>query len=230
MRLLGMIGGMSAESTVPYYRQINAHVAARLGGLHSAPLLIYSVDFAEVAQLQAQDRWDDAGQLLAACARALCGAGAQGLILCTNTMHKVAPAIEAAVDVPFLHIADVVAQAIRASGLREVGLLGTRFTMEQAFYRERLQQHGVAVRVPGEADRELVHRVIFEELCKGRIEASSRHAFREVIARLADQGAEAVVLGCTEIGLLIGPEDSPLPLFDTTALHARAAAEFVLEG
>lgn len=228
MRLLGMIGGMSAESTMPYYRQINAHVAARLGGLHSAPLLLYSVDFAPIAQWQAHDRWDAAGAFLAGCGRALCGAGAQGLILCTNTMHKVAPAIEAAVDVPFLHIADVVAQAIRASGLREVGLLGTRFTMEQAFYRERLQQHGVAVRVPGEADRELVHRVIFEELCKGRIEASSRLAFREVIARLAEQGAEAVVLGCTEIGLLIGPEDSPLPLFDTTALHARAAAEFVL--
>ena len=173
MRLLGMIGGMSAESTVPYYRQINAHVAARLGGLHSAPLLLFSVDFAEVARLQSQDRWDEAGQLLAACARALCGAGAQGLILCTNTMHKVAPAIEAAVDVPFLHIADVVARAIRASGLREVGLLGTRFTMEQAFYRERLQQHGVAVRVPGDADRERVHRVIFEELCKGRTDEPS---------------------------------------------------------
>jgi len=228
MKLLGMIGGMSAESTVPYYRQINAHVAARRGGLHSAPLLIYSVDFAAIAQLQAQDRWDDAGAFLAHCGRALCGAGAQGLLLCTNTMHKVAPAIEAAVDVPFLHIVDVTARAIRASGLRDVALLGTRFTMEQTFYRERLQQHGVSVRIPPERDRELVHRVIFEELCKGRIEAVSRQAFREVIARLADAGAEAVVLGCTEIGLLIGAEDSPLPLFDTTALHARAAAEFVL--
>lgn len=228
MKRLGMIGGMSAESTVPYYRQINAHVAARLGGLHSAPLLIYSVDFAPIAEWQAQDRWDDAGMFLANCGRVLCDAGAQALILCTNTMHKVAPTIEAAINVPFLHIADVTAQAIRASGLRRVALLGTRFTMEQAFYRERLQQHGLEIDVPGAADRECVHRVIFEELCKGRIEQSSREAFREVIARLADRGAEAVVLGCTEIGLLIGPEDSPLPLFDTTALHARAAAEFVL--
>lgn len=228
MRILGLIGGMSSESTVPYYQQINAHVARKLGGLHSAPLLLYSVDFAEVARMQAEDRWDDAGQFMADCARSLCAAGAQGLILCTNTMHIVAPAIEAAIDVPFLHIVDVTARGIRADGITEVALLGTRFTMEQPFYRERLQQHGIGVRVPEQADRELVHRVIFEELCRGRIEPASRDAFRAVIERLARQGAQAVVLGCTEIGLLIGAEDSPLPIFDTTALHARAGAEFVL--
>lgn len=228
MKTLGLIGGMSCESTVLYYQQINAHVARQRGGLHSAPLLLYSVDFAEVAQMQTQGRWGDAGRLLADCARSLCAAGAQGVMLCTNTMHIVAPAIETAIDVPFLHIVDVMAAGIRAAGIAQVGLLGTRFTMEQPFYRERLQRQGIGVRVPELADRELVHRVIFEELCKGRVEPASREAFRAVIARLAEQGAQAVILGCTEIGLLISADDSALPIFDTTALHARAGAEFVL--
>jgi aspartate racemase len=228
MRTIGLIGGMSVESTVPYYQQINRHVAEKLGGLHSAPLLLYSVDFAAIAALQAADDWQQAGAVLANCAQALQRAGAEGLVLCTNTMHKVAPEIEAAVDIPFLHIVDITAAAVCAAGIDNVALLGTRFTMEQAFYRERLQSHGLNVMVPDVADRDCVHRVIFEELCCGRIEPASRQAFVDIVERLAQRGAQAVILGCTEIGLLLGPEDSPLPLFDTTALHARAAAEFVL--
>lgn len=228
MQTIGLIGGMSVASTVPYYQQINRHVAERLGGLHSAPLLLYSVDFAAIAALQAADDWGQAGAVLADCARALQRAGARGLVLCTNTMHKVAPAIEAAVDVPFLHIVDITAAAVCAAGIDNVALLGTRFTMEQAFYRERLQRHGLQVIVPEAADRECVHRVIFEELCCGRIESASRQAYVAIVDRLAQRGAQAVILGCTEIGLLLAAQDCPLPLFDTTALHARAAAEFVL--
>lgn len=228
MRTIGLIGGMSVESTVPYYQQINRHVGERLGGLHSAPLLLYSVDFATIAALQAADDWDRAGAVLAGCARTLRDAGAEALVLCTNTMHKVAPAIEAAVDIPFLHIVDITAAAVCDAGIDHVALLGTRFTMEQAFYRERLQSHGLTVMVPDAADRECIHRVIFEELCRGSIEPASRRAYGEIVGRLAQRGAQAVILGCTEIGLLLSRDDSPLPLFDTTALHARAAAEFVL--
>ncbi len=228
MQTIGLIGGMSVESTVPYYQQINRHVAERLGGLHSAPLLLYSVDFAAIAALQAADDWDQAGAVLSGCARALQGAGARALVLCTNTMHKVAPAIEAAVDIPFLHVVDITAAAVCSAGIENVALLGTRFTMEQTFYRERLQRHGLNVLVPEAADRKCVHRVIFEELCCGRFEPAARRAYIDIIARLAQRGAQAVILGCTEIGLLLSRDDSPLPLFDTTALHARAAAEFVL--
>src|SRR3546814_521254 len=229
MLTIGLIGGMSVESTVTYNHQIIRHDVDRLGGLHSAPLLLYSVDFAAIAALQAADDWGQAGAVLAGCARTLRDAGADGLVLCTNTMHKVAPAIEAAVDIPFLHIVDITAAAVCAAGIENVALLGTRFTMEQAFYRERLQSHGLKVMVPDAEDRECVHRVIFEELCRGRIEPASRRKYVEIVERLAQRGAQAVILGCTEIGLLLAREDSPLPLFDTTELHARAAAEFVLE-
>jgi aspartate racemase len=229
MKTIGLIGGMSWESTVSYYRSINQTVRALRGGLHSARIVLVSVDFDEVERLQRAGDWEAAGTLLADCARRLERAGADFIVLCTNTMHKVAPAIEAAVAIPLFHIADPTADAIRASGLRSVGLLGTRFTMEQEFYRARLQQeHGLRVLVPNEEDRALVHRVIYEELCQGRVLDASREAYRAVIRRLADDGAEAVILGCTEIALLVGPDDSPVPLFDTTQLHATKAAEYAL--
>lgn len=228
MKTLGLIGGMSWESTLPYYRLINEQVRARLGGLHSAKLVLYSVDFAEIEQLQQAGDWVTAGARLADAARALAAAGAEALVLCTNTMHKVAPAIAAAVNLPLLHIADPTAAAIRAAGLTRVGLLGTRFTMEQDFYVERLRAHGLEVLLPNAEQREIVHSVIYDELCLGRSEPTSRAAYRAIIADLACRGAEAVILGCTEISLLIGPDDSPLPLFDTTRLHAQAAVDFAL--
>jgi aspartate racemase len=229
MKTIGLIGGMSWESTLPYYRHVNEAIRARLGGLHSARLVLYSVDFHEIELLQRSGDWQRAGELLGEAAAALERAGAEFLVLCTNTMHKVAEAIEQAVCIPLLHIADPTAAAIRAAGLQRVGLLGTRFTMEQPFYRERLEsRHGIQVLVPDEADRQLVHRVIYEELCLGTVRETSRQAYREVIARLVAQGAQAVILGCTEIGLLIGAEDAVVPLFDTTLLHAGAAAEQAL--
>lgn len=228
MKLLGLIGGMSPESTVPYYRLLNRHVGERLGGLHSARLLLYSVDFAEIAALQAQDRWAEAGELLADAARRLRGAGAQAIVLCTNTMHEVAPAIEAAVDIPLLHIADPTAAAIRAAGLERIGLLGTRFTMERDFYRDRLADHGIATLVPDADGRERVHRAIYDELCRGVFAAPTRAAFVRVVQALVERGAQGIVFGCTEIGLLLGPDDCPVPCFDTAALHALAAVEFAL--
>lgn len=229
MKTIGLIGGMSWESTVPYYRLINEGVKQRLGGLHSARLVLYSVDFHDIERLQHADRWDEAGTLLADVGRALQSAGADILVLCTNTMHKVAPAIEAAVDIPLLHIADPTAAAIRQTGLRTAGLLGTRFTMEQDFYRGRLEaRHGLRVLIPDAADRDIVHRVIYEELCLGVTRESSRAAYREIIGRLVAQGAEGIILGCTEIGLLVKPEDAPVPLFDTTALHAASAVAMAL--
>lgn len=228
MKLLGLLGGMSFESTLPYYREINQRMAQRLGGLHSARLLLYSVDFHDIATLQAEARWDEAGAELARCARLLESAGAQGLVLCTNTMHKVAPAIEAAVAIPLLHITDATARAIRAAGLSRVGLLGTRFTMEQDFYRERLAAHGMDTLVPPPLQRDEVHRVIYEELCRGRVEAASREAYRRIMADLVADGAQGLILGCTEIGLLVGADDASVPLFDTTALHAQAAVDFAL--
>lgn len=229
MRTIGLIGGMSWESTIPYYRQINQDVKQRLGGLHSARLVLYSVDFHEIEQLQRSGDWARAGALLADAARSLHAAGAEALVLCTNTMHKVAAAIESAVSIPLLHIADPTAVAIRNAGHRCVGLLGTRFTMEQDFYRDRLRdRHGLRVLVPDESDREVVHRVIYEELCLGRIQSESRSAFLRIIDTLVANGAECIILGCTEIALLIGPEDTTAPLFDTTALHASAAADWAL--
>lgn len=229
MKTIGLIGGMSWESTLPYYRLINEGVKQRLGGLHSARIILYSVDFHDIEVLQRDGRWDEAGTLLAAAARALQAAGAELLVLCTNTMHKVAPAIEAAVTIPLLHIADPTAAAIKQSGIRSVGLLGTRFTMEEDFYRGRLEaQHGLRVLIPDAADRAVVHRVIYEELCLGKTPEESRAAYRAIIGRLVAQGAEGIILGCTEIGLLVKPEDSPVPLFDTTALHAARVVTMAL--
>jgi aspartate racemase len=229
MKTIGLIGGMSWESTVPYYRQINEAVKARLGGLHSARIVLYSVDFHEIEALQRSGDWAAAGRLLGEAARALKAAGADFLVLCTNTMHKVAADIEAASDLPLFHIADPTAAEIRRAGLSTVGLLGTRFTMEQVFYRDRLvERHGLRVLVPGDEDREVVHRIIYEELCLGVIEPASRAAYRRIIEDLVARGAQAVILGCTEISLLVGPDDAEVPLFDTTALHARAAAEEAL--
>ncbi len=228
LKTLGLIGGMSWESTLPYYRQINETVKAALGGLHSARIILYSVDFAEIEQLQASGQWRAAGALLADVAQKLEGAGADALVLCTNTMHKVADAITEAVDIPLLHIADPTALAIQQAGHTTVGLLGTRFTMEQDFYRRRLEQHGLTVLTPAQADRELVHQIIYQELCLGQINHTSRQTYLRVIAELGARGAQAVILGCTEIAMLIQSEDCPLPLFDTTALHARSAAHWAL--
>ena len=225
MKVIGLIGGMSWESTVPYYRQINEVVRERLGGLHSAKIILYSVDFHEIELLQRAGDWDAAGAQMAAAAKSLAAAGAEMLVLCTNTMHQVAPAIEAAVNIPLVHIADPTGEAIQAAGMGTVGLIGTRFTMERDFYKERLrQQHGLTVIVPQAAQREQVHRVIYEELCLGKIEPASRKLYRAVMADLVAQGAQAIILGCTEISLLVGAEDAGVPLFDTTAIHARRAA------
>jgi aspartate racemase len=230
MKTIGLIGGMSWESTIPYYRHINETVRERLGGLHSARLLLYSVDFHDIEQMQRAGEWEAAGAALAVAARALTIAGAELLVLCTNTMHKVAPAIEAAAAVPLLHIVDPTAEAIRAQGFRRVGLLGTRFTMEQDFYRRRLEdRHGLEVCVPDEADRVTLHRIIFEELCLGRILPASRDDYRRIMATLIKDGAQAIILGCTEISLLVSQDDAAVPLVDTTALHARAAALRALE-
>jgi aspartate racemase len=228
MKTIGLIGGMSWESTVPYYRLINEAIKQRLGGLHSARIVLYSVDFHEIEQLQRSGDWETAGRLLAEAAHTLESAGADFLVLCTNTMHKVAPAIEAAVRIPLLHVVDGTAADIRTAGFTRVGLLGTRFTMEQAFYTERLQQHGLQVLIPDQQDREIIHRVIYEELCLGKIVDESREAYRRIMAGLIEQGAQAIILGCTEIALLVRQQDAAVPLFDTTAIHARKAAEMAL--
>ena len=229
LRTIGLIGGMSWESTLPYYRRINQSIRQRLGGLHSARLLLYSVDFHDVERLQQCGDWQAAGALLAHCASTLESAGADFLVLCTNTMHKVAPAIEAAVRIPLLHIADATAAEIKQAGFSTVGLLGTRFTMEEDFYRDRLRQrHGLQVLIPKLHDREIIHRIIYDELCLGRIVDESRSEYLRIMADLVVQGAQAIVLGCTEISLLVGPQDSAVPLFDTTDIHARQAADWAL--
>jgi aspartate racemase len=220
---------MSWESTVPYYQTINRVVGQRLGGLHSARILLYSVDFHEIEQLQHAERWHESGELLAQAGRTLEDSGADFLVLCTNTMHKVAPQIEAAVSIPLLHIADATAERIAGSRYRSVGLLGTRFTMEQDFYRGRLEQHGFKVVVPSEDDRKLVHGVIYEELCRGKILESSRFEYGRIVSDLVSRGAEAVVLGCTEIGMLLRPSDSGVPLFDTAQIHAEESARYALD-
>lgn len=230
MKTIGLLGGMSWESTVPYYRTINRVVGERLGGLHSAEIVLYSVDFHEIEQLQHADRWEQAGERLATAARAVESAGADFLVLCTNTMHRVAPRIEAALSIPFLHIADATGEAVAAAGLSRVGLLGTRFTMEQEFYRGRLERaHGLEVVVPPERDRASIHRIIYEELCRGRILEDSREGYRRVVSDLVARGCEGVVLGCTEVGLLLRPSDAPVPLFDTAEIHASKAALLALD-
>ena len=229
MKTIGLIGGMSWESTVPYYRLINEGVKQRLGGLHSARIILYSADFAEVEHLQRTGDWAAAGALLAQAALNLQAAGAEALVLCTNTMHKVADAIEAAVQIPLLHIADPTAARIRSAGFGKVGLLGTRFTMEQPFYKDRLtHRHGLQVLVPSVADRETIHRIIYEELCLGQVRDASRADYQRVMDELVAQGAQAIILGCTEISLLVKPEDAPVPLFDTTAIHAQSAVAWAL--
>jgi aspartate racemase len=228
MKTIGLIGGMSWESTALYYRQINLAVQQRLGGLHSAKLVLLSVDFHAIEVLQRAGDWAAAGALLADAARSLEAAGADFLLLGTNTMHIVAPAIEAAVHIPLLHIADPTAQAIQQAGLTRIGLLGTRFTMEQSFYVDRLRQQGLEVLLPVQAERDTVHRIIFEELCLGQVVDSSRQAYRHIMAGLVDQGAQAIILGCTEITLLVGAADASVPLFDTTAIHASAAVDRAL--
>ena len=229
MRRIGLLGGMSWESSAEYYRLVNEATRQRLGGLHSADCLLRSVDFAEVEALQRAGDWERAGALLAAEAVALVGAGAELLVLCTNTMHKVAGAITDAVDVPFVHIADTTAQAIRAHGLQTVGLLATAYTMEQDFYVGRLRDaHGLDVLVPEAADRRTVHAVIYDELCVGVVHDASREAYRRVMGDLVARGAQGILLGCTEIDLLVGPEDASVPVFDTTRLHAYRAVELAL--
>jgi len=225
VKTIGLLGGMSWESTVLYYQVVNRTIGERLGGLHSAKVLLASVDFEEVEKLQHAGRWDEAGKLLASDAQRLERGGADFLVICTNTMHKVAPAIQAAITIPLLHIADPTAAAVERAGARVVGLLGTRFTMEQEFYRGRLaRQHGLEVLVPPASDIAIVHNVIYDELCRGRVMEASRAQFRRVIGGLVARGAQGVILGCTEITMLVRKADSPVPLFDTTELHARAAA------
>jgi aspartate racemase len=227
-RTIGLLGGMSWESSILYEELINTEVRRRLGGAHSAELLIRSYDFARIEELQAADEWDRAGALLAADARRLQEAGAELVVLCTNTMHRVADAIEAAIDVPFLHLADATADAVVAAGLDRVALLGTRFTMEQDFYVDRLRARGLSVLVPDRAGRELVHRVIYEELVRGEVRDESRTAYLGVIDDLLGRGADGVIAGCTEIELLVGPDDVECPYFPTTRLHALAAVDAAL--
>jgi aspartate racemase len=228
VKTIGLLGGMSWESSALYYRLLNEAVRERLGGLHSARCVMLSVDFAEIEHLQANGDWETAGRLLAADARALHGAGADLVVLCTNTMHKVADALTAVLDVPLLHIGDVTAAAVLAAGLQRVGLLGTAFTMEQPFLVDRLAAHGLEVLVPEPDDRAEVHRVIYEELCLGVVREESREAYRGVVDRLVARGAEGVVLGCTEIELLIVAGDVDVPVFATTALHVEAAVTAAL--
>ena len=229
-RVIGMLGGMSWESTAEYYRLANELVRDRLGGLHSARLVLASVDFAEIERLQVAGEWDEAGRILAGEAGRLEAAGAELLVLCTNTMHKVADQVQAAVSIPLLHLADTTAAAVHAAGLSTVGLLATGFTMEQAFYRDRLAGHGLRVLIPEAADRAEVHRIIYQELCLGAVLEESRQVYREIIERLVAAGAEGIILGCTEIELLIGAEDSPVPVFPTTRLHVAAAVDASLAG
>jgi aspartate racemase len=229
VKRIGLLGGMSWESSAEYYRLVNELVAQRLGGLHSADCIMRSVDFADVERLQAAGAWDDAARLLAGEAARLETAGAELLVLCTNTMHKVADDVAAAISIPLVHIGDATAAAVRTAGLRRVGLLATGYTMEQDFYVGRLRErHGLDVLVPGEGDRRVVHDVIYDELCRGVIRDESRAQYRRIMGELAERGAEGILLGCTEIDLLVGQQDSPVPVFDTTRIHAERAVELAL--
>ncbi len=230
MRVVGLIGGMSWESSLEYYRLINTLVKNRLGPLHSAKSLMYTVDFAEIEVLQRSGRWDEAADILIDAARRLERGGADCIVLCTNTMHKLADKLQAATHLPLIHIADATAARVRAKGVRKVGLLGTAFTMEEAFYRERLEGFELEVLVLDAPDRALVHRVIYDELCQGKIVPASKAEYVRVTQHLVAQGAEGIILGCTEITLLVGQEDVSVPVFDTTAIHAEAAVEFALGG
>ena len=229
MKTIGLIGGMSWESSLEYYRILNESVKARLGGTHSAKCVMYSLDFDEIETLQREGRWEDATRVMVAAARHVQAGGADFVIICTNTMHKMAAQVAAAIDIPLLHIADATAAAIKDRGLHKVGLLGTKFTMEQDFYRGRLEEmHELEVLIPKAGDREVVHRVIYEELVLGEIRDASREQYQAIIEKLTAAGAQGVILGCTEIGLLIRQQDCRVPLFDTTAIHAEAAVELAL--
>jgi len=229
MKTIGLLGGMSWESTLVYYRAINEGVKARLGGLHSAKIVLHSVDFEPIERLQHAGDWQGTAEILVNAARSVQAAGADFLLICTNTMHKVAPQIEAAIRVPLLHIADATAVRLQSEGVETVGLLGTAFTMEQTFYKDRLsEKYGLRVLVPNDEDRALVHRVIYEELCLGRVNPGSREQYLRIIDELAGEGADAVILGCTEIGLLVRHTDTPVRLLDTTAIHAEVAVERAL--
>ena len=230
MKTIGLLGGMSWESTASYYRALNEGVKAALGGLHSAKLCLYSVDFAEIERLQHAGDWEATAEILGQAARAVEAGGADFLLIATNTMHRVAPEIEASISIPLLHIADATAQRLAADGIRRVGLLGTRFTMEQDFYKGRLTEgFGIEVLVPDAQQRALVHEVIYTELCQGRVSEASRRRYLEIIAALHEQGAEAVILGCTEIALLVQQGHTPVRLYDTTAIHAEEAVKVALE-
>jgi aspartate racemase len=230
MKMIGMLGGMSWESSLEYYRLINEAVHGRLGGLHSARSLMVSVDFAEIEEMQRQGRWEQATRLMIEAAQSVQAGGADFLIICTNTMHKMADEVQQGIGIPLLHIADATAQAVLARGLQKVGLLGTRFTMEQDFYRRRLsERYHLDVLIPGSADRAIVHRIIYDELVLGRIEPVSKAEYLRIIASLAEAGAEGIILGCTEIGLLVSQADCTLPLFDTTRIHAMAAVQFAVQ-
>ncbi|MCB5302467.1 aspartate/glutamate racemase family protein [Yersinia bercovieri] len=230
MKILGLIGGMSWESTIPYYRMINQQVKEQLGGLHSAKIILYSVDFHEIEQLQVKGDWQSAAKVLSDAAVSLKLAGAEVVVVCTNTMHKVADDIEAASGLPLLHIADATAAQIKQQGINKIGLLGTRYTMEQDFYRGRLtEKHDIEVITPDSADREVINRIIYEEMCLGVINDISRQEYRRIIGKLEQQGVQGIIFGCTEITLLVNAQDASVPVFDTTAIHAKAAAEYALK-
>lgn len=230
MKTIGLLGGMSWESSLEYYRIINQQVRDRLGELHSAKIVLYSVEFAEIEELQHQGRWDEAGDILSEAARNIERSGADFLLICTNTMHKLADQIQSVIDIPILHIADATAEKIVAGGISRVGLAATRFTMEENFYKGRLiDTYGLDVLIPGETDRETLHRVIYDELCSGRIIQASKQAYIDICNRLIADGAQAIILGCTEIGLLIKAKDLDVPVFDTTDIHCKAAVDEALK-
>jgi aspartate racemase len=229
MKIIGMIGGMSWESSIEYYRIINETVRTELGGLHSAKSMMVSVEFAEIEALQHQGRWDEASKILIDAARSLENGGADFGIICTNTMHKLYDRIQQSIQIPLLHIADATAESIKAEGIQKIALLGTRFTMEENFYKGRLvDNYGLEVIIPSSADMEIVHRIIYDELCAGLIKSDSKQSYADIIGRLVQEGAEGIILGCTEIGLLVKQEDSPVLLFDTTEIHAKAAVKYAL--
>lgn len=229
MRTIGLLGGMSWESTVTYYQIINETIKARLGGLHSAKIFLHSVDFAEIEKHQSKGEWDKSAVILSKAAKSLEQAGADYIVICTNTMHKVAPDIEKEINIPIVHIADATAEELQKDGIKRVALLGTKYTMTQDFYKQRIQARGIEVMIPDAEDVDIVNQVIYDELCLGKISSVSRKEFVRIIAGLQDEGAEGVILGCTEIGLLIGKEDSSLPVYDTAQIHARVAALKSLE-
>ena len=231
MKTIGLIGGMSWESSIEYYRLINEGVQARLGGLHSAKSVMVSVDFAEIEALQHQGCWEEATQIMIRAAQDVARAGADCVVICTNTMHKMAETVQAQIEIPLLHIADATAERILAQGLLRVGLLGTRFTMEEDFYKGRLEQRfGLQVLIPGAQERQVIHRVIYDELVLGKIEPRSKGQYLGIIDELVQRGAQGIILGCTEIGLLVKQSDCRVPLFDTTVIHASAAVEWALAG